>query len=160
MTSQTKSSRVVWVTMMVLSILLLVWTVPLLLLSGGEAILVQGLDLAGSPLAVEELDEAAQGYLNMAMLKPLWEEIWIGVFGIFCALGLKQKKPYAWTLSLFWGIMLITNAVIQGVYEVAILNWSNACLQTYLFLLLGTVAVVSLLVARGGYFPQQARSAI
>ena len=157
MTSQTKSSRFVWVTMMVLSILLLVWTVPLLLLSGGEAILVQGLNLAGSPLAVEELDEAAQGYLNMAMLKPLWEEIWIGVFGIFCALGLKQKKPWAWTLSLFWGIMLITNAVIQGVYEVAILNWSNACLQTYLFLLLGVIAVVSLSVTRRGFFPDQSR---
>jgi hypothetical protein len=160
MTSQTKSSRFVWVTMMVLSILLLVWTVPLLLLSGGEAILIQGLNLAGSPLAVEELDEAAQGYLNMAMLKPLWEEIWIGVFGIIFALGLKQKNPYAWTLSLFWGIMLITNAVIQGVYEVAILNWSNACLQTYLFLLLGTVSVVSLWVARKGYFRQQLGRAI
>jgi hypothetical protein len=127
----------------------------LLLLSGGEAILVQGLTLAGSPLAVEELDEAAQGYLNMAMLKPLWEEIWIGIFGIFCALGLKQKKPWAWTLSLFWGIMLITNAVIQGVYEVAILNWSNACLQTYLFLLLGVIAVVTLSVTRRGFFPDQ-----
>jgi hypothetical protein len=159
MAAEYTSNRAVWVIMMALSILLLVWTVPLLLLSGGEAILVQGLNLAGSSLAVEEIDEAAQGYLNMAMLKPLWEEIWIGVFGIFCALALKQKKRYAWTLSLFWGIMLITNVVIQGAYEVAILNWSNVCLQTYLFLLLGTVAVVSLLVARKGYFCQQAVAA-
>jgi hypothetical protein len=143
--------------MMVLSILLLVWTVPLLLLSGGTAILEQGLNLAGSPLAVEELDESAQGYLNMAMLKPLWEEIWIGVLGIYCALGLRKKKKYAWILGLFWGIMLITNAVIQGVYEVAILNWSNACLQTYLFLLLGVIAVVSLLVTRREFFPDQSR---
>ena len=53
--------------------------------------------------------------------------------------------------------MLITNAVIQGVYEVAILNWSNACLQTYLFLLLGVIAVVSLLVTRREFFPDQSR---
>jgi hypothetical protein len=93
----------------------------------------------------------------MAMLKPLWEEIWIGVLGIYCALGLRKKKKYAWILGLFWGIMLITNAVIQGVYEVAILNWSNACLQTYLFLLLGVIAVVSLLVTRREFFPDQSR---
>jgi hypothetical protein len=115
------------------------------------------LNLAGSPLAVEELDEAAQGYLNMAMLKPLWEEIWIGILGIYCALGLRHRKKYAWTLGLFWGIMLITNAAIQGVYELVILNWSNACLQTYLFLLLGTVAVVSLLASRRGFFGHHPR---
>ena len=155
MTAENRSDQYVWVIMMVLSVLLLVWTLPLLLLSGGTAILEQGLTLAGSPLLVGDLDEAAQGYLNMAMLKPLWEEIWIGVLGIYCALGLRKKKKHAWILGLFWGIMLITNAVIQGVYEVAILNWSNACLQTYLFLLLGTVAVVSLWVARKGYFRQQ-----
>jgi hypothetical protein len=50
MTAENRSNRYVWVIMMVLSILLLLWTVPLLLLSGGTAILEQGLDLAGSPL--------------------------------------------------------------------------------------------------------------
>jgi hypothetical protein len=155
MTAENRSNRYVWVIMMVLSILLLLWTVPLLLLSGGTAILEQGLDLAGSPLVVRDLDEAALGYMNMAMLKPLWEEIWIGILGIYCALGLRQKKKHAWTLGLFWGIMLITNAVIQGVYELIILDWSNACLQTYLFLLLGVVAVVSLLVTRRGFFRNQ-----
>lgn len=106
---------------------------------------------------VGEIDEAAQGYLNMAMLKPLWEEIWIGILGIYCALGLRQKKKHAWTLGLFWGIMLITKAAIQGVYELIMPDWSNACLQTYLFLLLGVVAVVSLLVTRRGFFPYQPR---
>ena len=155
MTAENRSNRYLWVVMMVLSILLLLWTVPLLLLSGGTAILEQGLELAGSPLAVSELDEAAQGYLNMAMLKPLWEEIWIGILGIYYALGLRQKKKHAWILGLFWGIMLITNAAIQGAYELIILNWSNACLQTYLFLLLGVIAVPSLLVTRRGFFPNQ-----
>jgi len=65
--------------------------------------------------------------------------------------GLKQKKKYAWTLSFMWGVMLIANAAIQGGYEVIILKWSNACLQTYLFLILGIIAVVSLLFARREY---------
>ena len=81
----------------------------------------------------------------------MWEEVWIGPLGIYCALGLRGKKQHAWALTLFWGIMLITNAAVQGVYEVVILKWSNACLQTYLFLVLGSIAVGSLLVSRKEY---------
>jgi hypothetical protein len=55
---------------------------------------------------------------------------------------------YAWTLGIFWGIMMITNTAIQGGYEIFILGWSKVCLQTYTFLLLGMIALVSLLIAR------------
>ena len=158
MTREMKSQNYVWVTMMFLSGLFLLWTVPLLLLSGGAAILEQGLKLAGSPLVVAEIEPAARGYFNMAMLKPLWEEIWIGIFGIYIALGLKRHKKHAWTLGLLWGVMLITNAAIQGIYELSILNWSNACLQTYLFLVIGTTAVGSLLIARKGFFGTSRRA--
>ena len=54
-------------------------------------------------------------------------------------------------ISVIWGVMLIANAAIQGGYEVIILKWSNACVQTYIFLILGIIAVVSLLFARRGY---------
>ena len=84
----------------------------------------------------------------MTMLKPLWEEIWIGIFGIFIAFGLKRKEKYAWTLGNFWGIMMITNAAIQGGYELLILGWSKTCLQTDMFLLLGVIALVSLLITK------------
>lgn len=155
MINEKKSKGYVWVIMMVLSALFLLWTVPLLLLSGGTAILEQGLKLAGSTLAVADIEAAARGYFNMAMLKPLWEEIWIGIFGIYIALGLKREKKHAWTLGLVWGIMLITNAAIQGIYEVSTLNWSNACLQTYLFLVIGAITVGSLLITRKGFFGTQ-----
>ena len=148
MTDESKPTKYLWVIMMTLSLLFLLWTIPLLVLSGGQVILEQGLALAGSPLKAGEIEEAARGYFNMAMLKPLWEEVWIGLLGIYCALELRAKKPHAWALSLFWGIMLITNAAVQGVYEVIVLKWSNACLQTYLFLVLGAIGVGSLLVAR------------
>jgi hypothetical protein len=155
MKPQKPSKNYAWVIMLAVSILFLVWTIPLLLLSGGQAILEQGLKLAGSPFAVGDLDEAALGYMNMSMLKPLWEEIWIGVLGIYVAISLKQNKRHAWTLGLMWGIMLITNAAIQGVYEVIMLDWSSACLQTYLFFVIGTTAVGSLLIAGKGFFGYQ-----
>ena len=146
----------VWLIMLILSALFLLWTIPLLLLSGGQVIFEEGLKYAGSSFNIGDLDEGALGYINMSMLKPLWEEIWIGTLGIYCALGLKGLRKHAWWLSLFWGIMLITNAAIQGIYEVVILEWSSACLQTYLFLVLGIVAVTSLLLTRKGYFRNHA----
>ena len=144
-----------WVVMMILSTLFLLWTVPLLLLSGGTVIIEQGLKYAGSQFVVADIEPSALGYFNMSMLKPLWEELWIGILGIYLVLQLRKGKRFSWGLSLFWGIMLITNAVIQGIYEIVILNWSSACLQTYLFLSLGAIAVVSLLFARKGYFHGQ-----
>lgn len=155
MKSRKPSKNYAWVIMLAVSILFLVWTIPLLLLSGGQAILEQGLMLAGSPFAVGDLDEAALGFMNMSMLKPLWEEIWIGVLGIYVAIGLRQNKPHAWMLGLMWGIMLVANAAIQGTYEVVMLDWPNACLQTYLFLVIGAIAVGSLLIARKGFFGYQ-----
>jgi hypothetical protein len=145
----------VWIVMLVLSLLLTAWTALVLL--GGPAILQESFELAGSTMDVSEIDEAALGFLNMAMLKPLWEELWIGISGVYCALALRRRERHAWTLSLFWGIMLLTNAVIQGGYEVVLLNWSNACLQTYLFLLLGAIAVTSLLFTRNAYIRNQMR---
>jgi hypothetical protein len=113
-----------------------------------DTTLEDALRLAGSSFVVEDIDEAGLGFLNMAMLKPLWEEIWIGIFGIYCALGLKKYKKDAWILSFFWGIMMITNAVIQGGYEVLVLKWPSACIQSYFFFLLGVIPVVSLLITR------------
>lgn len=154
MATEIKSKNSGWIVMLVLSILFFIWTIPLLLLSGGQVIFEDGLKYAGSPFNVGLMDKAALGYVNMSMLKPLWEELWIGILGLYCAFGLKGNQKHAWALSLVWGIMLITNAVLQGVYEVVLLNWPSACLQTYLFLLLGTVAVTSLLITRKTYFRQ------
>ena len=149
--SKVKKSNV-WIILLILSAIFLLWTIPLLLLSGGQVILEEGLKYAGSSFDIGHLDAAALGYINMSMLKPLWEEVWIGIMGIYCAVSLKRMKEFAWWLSFFWGIMLITNAAIQGIYEVVILDWSSACLQTYLFLVLGTIAVASLHITKKNYF--------
>jgi hypothetical protein len=82
------------------------------------------------------------------MLKPLWEGIWMGIFGLLIAFGLKKKIKYAWMLGIVWGIMWLANAAIQGGYEIIGLGWSNVCVQTYLFLILGLITIPSLLIAR------------
>jgi hypothetical protein len=139
----------VWKIMMVLSIIYIVWT--LFIMSQGSKILPTAFKLAGSPQLTEDIEKSALDFMNMSMLKPLWEGLWAGIFGLFIALKLKEKKKYAWTLGVFWGIMMITNAIIQGGYEILILGWSNVCLQTYMFLFLGLIALGSLLTSRKSF---------
>ena len=62
------------------------------LFKGGNKILPRAFEIAGSTQAIEDIEKKALGFMNMSMLKPLWEEIWIGIFGLFFAFGLKQKK--------------------------------------------------------------------
>jgi hypothetical protein len=148
MTKEKGFNKYVWLIMMILSLVFIVFTI-FAMSGGGDKVLETALkDYAGSPLQVGDLDEEAHGFLSMSMLKPLWEEIWIGILGLFCALGLKQKKKYAWILGIFWSIMLLTNGAIQGGYELFILDWSSPCAQTLIFLVLGIIGLASLLVAR------------
>jgi hypothetical protein len=136
--------------MLILSIIFIVWT--LFVISRGAEILPTAFKLAGSSQLTEDLEKSALEFMDMTMLKPLWEEIWIGIFGLFIAFGLKRKKKYAWTLGIFWGIMMLANAAIQGGYEIFILGWSKVCLQTYTFLLPGMIAFVSLLFTRREFY--------
>lgn len=147
----------VWLIMLILSCLLLAFTI--FAISSGDSVLENGLkQFAGSSFDLNDLDEAAYGFLTMAMIKPLWEELWIGILGLFFALGLKRKMKYAWKLSIVWSIMMLANGIIQGGYEMLILKWSSPCTQTYIFLVLGIVALVSLLVARKGFSTKEVKA--
>lgn len=148
MTEERGFSKHVWIIMMVLSCFFIIWT--LFVMSRGSEILPTAFKLAGSSQLTEDIEIKALKFMNMSMLKPLWEEIWIGIFGVFIAFGLKKNKKYGLTLGIFWGIMMVANAAIQGGYELVILGWSNVCLQTYVFLLLGVIALISLIISRKG----------
>ena len=138
-----------WKVMMIISIIFIIWI--LFMMSGGNGILPAAFKLAGSTQLTIDIEKKALDFMNMTMLKPLWEELWIGIFGLVIALGLRKKMRFAWSLGLFWGIMMITNAVIQGGYEILILGWMQVCLQTYMFLLLGLISVINLYSARKEY---------
>ena len=138
--------RRVWIIMMVLSLVFLLYT--FLMISGGSTILDSALNLANSSFDTATLDEPAHSFLDMSMLKPLQEEIWIGVLGLLCALGLKQKVKYAWVVGIFWSVTLLIFGLIQGGYELFILKWSMPCIQTYIFLLFGVLGLINLLLIR------------
>ena len=146
MTQEKGFNKHVWKIMMVLSLVFIIWT--LFVITRGTEILPTAFKLAGSPQLTQDIEKRALEFMNMTMVKPLWEEVWIGIFGLFIASGLRRKMKYAWTLGVFWGIMMITNAVIQGGYELFVLGWSKVCLQTYMFLFPGMIALASLLIAR------------
>jgi hypothetical protein len=140
----------VWLIMLILSILFVGWTV--FTISNGNTILENGVKMwAGSSFDVKTIEERALGFMNMAMVKPLWEELWIGAIGTFCAFGLKRKMKYAWILGIIWGAMMLANGIVQGLYEVVILNWAMPCPQTYIFLVFGIVTLISLLMTRKGF---------
>jgi len=140
----------VWLIMLILACIFLSWTI--FTISNGDTILENGIKMwAGSSFDLGTVEEKALGFMNLSMIKPLWEELWIGIFGIFFALGLKKKMKYAWTLGIIWSAMMLANGLIQGGYEMFILNWSMPCPQTYIFLVFGIIALVSLLVARKGF---------
>jgi hypothetical protein len=136
----------VWMVIMVLSIIFIIMT--LFIMSNGENVLKTGLEIAGSSQDTEDIEEKALNFINMSMLKPLWEGIWMGIFGLLIAFGLKKKINFAWLLGVVWGIMWLMNAAIQGGYEMLILGWPSVCVQTYLFLIIGLIALPSLLIAR------------
>ena len=149
----TEKGKNVWWILMILSCVFLGWTIFTII--NGNTVLENGLRMwARSSFDLGTVEEKALGFMNMAMIKPLWEELWIGIFGIFFALKLKQMKKYAWTLSIIWSSMMLANGVIQGGYEILILKWSMPCPQTYIFLVFGIIALVSLLTAKKR-FPRQ-----
>ena len=154
MAQESGLSRNVWLVVMIVSCLFLVWT--LFTMSNGGSILENGLkQFAGSSFDLGKLDKAGRGFLDMAMIKPLWEELWFVVFGIFFVLKLKQMKKYAWTLGIIWSAIMLAYGVIQGGYEMVILGWSSPCVQTYIFLGLGIIPLVCLLVAKKGFSPNE-----
>jgi hypothetical protein len=136
----------VWKVITILSIFSIAWI--LFMMSRGDEILPTAFKLAGSSQLTEDIEKGALDFMNMTMLKPLWENLWIGIFGLYFAFGMKRKQRYAWTLGVLWAVMLITNAAIQGGYELIVLGWSKVCLQTLMFLVPGLIALATLLIAR------------
>jgi hypothetical protein len=98
----------VWKVILILSCLFFSWTI--FTISNGDTILENGIRMwAGSSFDLGNVEERALGFMNMAMIKPLWEELWFGIIGVFCALGLKHKNGFAWGLGIIWGAMMLTN---------------------------------------------------
>lgn len=106
------------------------------------------MEYPGSSLRWAGLDESSQIGMLFLIWRPFWDEIIFGFLGLFCAWGLKQKEPFAWKLSVYWGVMMLFAGIALGVSELIIGQWTAICVVTILYAGIGLIALGSLFLVR------------
>ena len=142
MTTKEKKNSI-WITITILS--LLVISVSSFFLNFSEMTFDVTMENSGSSLTLESLDEKAKGGAHFLADRPFIDEVWLGILGLFCAWGLKKRVSFAWNLGVFWSVMLIAIGIVMAINQVIVLGWGNPCLAAIDFLLVGGIALASLL---------------
>ncbi len=106
------------------------------------------MEYPGSSLTWESLDEASKTGMYFLILRPFWDEILFGIFGLYCAWGLKNRESYAWNLSVSWGVMMLVAGIALGLSELFIGEWTAVCLVTILYSVIGVIALSCLFVVK------------
>jgi uncharacterized membrane protein len=109
------------------------------------------LEMSGSSSTVENLDEGAVAAFSFIFgggwMLSGW--VYLGIFGLFCAWGVKRKESFAWKLGVLWSVLLTAYGIILAVNELFILGWpSTVCPGVPLFLIVGVIASGCLLAVR------------
>ena len=99
------------------------------------------MEYPGSSLTWESLDEGSKVGMYFLIARPFWDEILFGIFGLYCAWGLKKRESYAWNLSLVWGVMMLAAGIALGLSEIIIGKWLSVCVVTYLYCIIGVIAL-------------------
>ena len=146
MTGKKRLTRYVWPTILILSLVIIGFSVFFMFLT--QTIYNVTLERTGSSLTWQSLDENSVAAISFIINRANWDEIWFGLLGVFCAWGLKKKEKFAWSLGVFWSVMLLGSGIIIGVNELYVLGWSEVCLQTYDFIIVGSISLVILLLTR------------
>ena len=143
--------RYVWIVIVVLALFLMGMGLMGVSMSTGRV--GYWLEMSGSSLTVESLDEGAVAALSFMFgggwMLSGW--VYLGVFGLFCAWGVKRKEGFAWRLGVLWGVLLIAYGIILVVQELFVLGWSTVCPGVPVFLIVGVVGLGCLLVVRKGF---------
>ena len=143
---ETGRIKYVWPTMMVLSLIIIGFN--LLFMSVTELVFETTMERTGSSMTWESLDEETTAALRFFITESDRRAIWFGILGLFCAWGIKRKESFAWKLGAFWGVMLLVNGILLGGYELLILGWSTVCMATYELIIVGVIALGSLLIVK------------
>jgi hypothetical protein len=106
------------------------------------------MEYPGSSLRWVDLDENSQIGMWFLILRPFWDEIIFGIFGLYCAWGLKKRESYAWNLGMVWGIMVLASGISLGLSEIFIGKWLSVCVVTYLYCITGLTALSSLFILK------------
>ena len=139
-------TRFVWPVIAILALVLIVMT--LFGLSMIEYIMNISLELSGSSVTVESSDKGVVSFIRILLAGSLWHGIWFGIFGLFCAWGIRRKERFAWKLGVLWSVMLIAHGIIIAVNELFVARWPTTCTQVPEFIIVGVIALVCLLVIR------------
>ena len=99
------------------------------------------MEYPGSSLTWESLDEGSKAGMYFLIVRPFWDEILFGIFGLYCALGLKKRESYAWNLGVFWGVMMLVSGITLGLSELFIGKWPTVCIVTILYSIIGVIAL-------------------
>ena len=149
MTEEKKPGQYLWRTILILAIIISVVTLFYMAISSYHFDFI--LEQSGSSLTRQSIDENTAAALNYIYNRTNLIEILFGPLGMFCAWGLKRKESFAWKLGVFWGLMLIASGIMSGIWEIFILGWSQPCGLTIERIIIGIIALVSLLRVRKEY---------
>jgi hypothetical protein len=109
------------------------------------------MEYPGSSLRWVDLDENSQIGMRFLILRPFWDEIIFGILGLYCAWGLKKRESYAWSLGIVWGAIMLTAGIALGLSEIFIGKWLSVCVVTYLYCIIGLIALSSLFSLKKEY---------
>ncbi len=106
------------------------------------------MEYPGSSLTWESLDEESKVGMYFLIVRPFWDEILFGVFGLVCAWGLKKRLSYAWNLGVFWGVMMLIAGIALGLSELFIGKWPTVCIVTIVYSIIGVIALSCLFIVK------------
>jgi hypothetical protein len=142
--NEKKDGKYAWFLFTIMSILIILSSV--FFMAYPEITFNISMEYPGSPLTWESLDEGTKAGMYFLILRPFWDEILFGVFGLFCAWGLKKRESYAWNISIFWSAMMLVAGITLGLSEIFVGKWTSICVVTYLYSFIGVIALVCLFV--------------
>ena len=131
--------KYIWLMFAIMSIIIILSSV--FFLAFPEITFDISMEYPGSSLTWETLDEESKAGMYFLILRPFWDEILFGIFGLYCAWGLKKRESYAWNLGVSWGAMMLVAGIAVGLSELYIGKWTEVCLVTYLYCITGVIAL-------------------
>ena len=138
--------KYIWLIFTIMSIIIILSSV--FFMAFPEITFDISMEYPGSSLTWESLDEGSKAGMYFLILRPFWDEILFGIFGLYCAWGLKKRESYAWNLGVFWGVMMLAAGIALGLSELIIGKWLSVCVVTWLYCVIGAIALGYLLIIR------------
>jgi len=138
--------KYIWLIFAIMSIIIILLSV--FFMAFPEITFDISMEYPGSSLTWESLDEGSKFGMYFLIVRPFWDEILFGIFGLLCAWGLKKRLSYAWNLGVFWGVMMLVAGIALGLSELFIGKWPTVCIVTIVYSIIGVIALSCLFIVK------------